>query len=96
MTRKHHVRVPQHAYLEAAREVGEASVDGFAKHLGVSTVTARRRLDGLVAQGLLERRPNGRRARTYAPPAPAAALQADTFAGLRDAIARLEAVEAAR
>lgn len=92
-SRKRYVRVPQAMYLEAALEVGEAPADAFAEHFGVSSVTARRMLDGLVAQGLLERRPNGARARLYAP-APAA-MQVDVLAGLRAAIERLEVLERA-
>jgi DNA-binding IclR family transcriptional regulator len=88
--RKAHVRVPQAAYLEAAGALGAQPVDVYATRFGVSSVTARRNLDGLVAQGLLERRPNGKHARTYAP---AAALQSDVLAGLRAAVARLEALE---
>lgn len=90
--RKPHVRVPQSAYLEAAHaDLAGQPVDVYATRFGVSSGTARRNLDGLVAQGLLERRPRGRHARTYAPSA--AALQADVLAGLRAAIERLEVLE---
>jgi predicted ArsR family transcriptional regulator len=53
MTRKAHVHVEPERYVEVLAEVGSARLDDLAEHLNVSTTTARRRLDGLVARGLV-------------------------------------------
>ena len=60
--RKPHVRVPQHEYLTALREVGGGLLDDIAEHFDVSDATARRMLDGLVAQDALtvQQTPQGR------------------------------------
>jgi predicted ArsR family transcriptional regulator len=50
--RKPHVRVSQDRYLEVLDEVeGTAWLDDIAEFLNVHPSTARRKLDGLVAQG---------------------------------------------
>lgn len=50
--RKRHVVVPQERYLEVLDEVdGAAWLDDIAEFLNVHPGTARRKLDGLVAQG---------------------------------------------
>jgi predicted ArsR family transcriptional regulator len=59
-TRKRHVRVDPEKYVYVLDEVAAARLDDIAEHLSVSEATARRRLDGLVAQGrirLLHERP---------------------------------------
>lgn len=54
-------RVPQERYLWLLAEVGgSAPLDEVAEYLGVSQATARRKLDGLAAQGLAERWPGSR------------------------------------
>ena len=58
--RKQHVHVDQERYVYVLGEVGAARLDDIAGHLNVSEATARRKLDGLVAQGrarLLSERP---------------------------------------
>lgn len=54
--RKRHVYVPQDAYAAALLEVGAGELADFAEHFDVSLSSARRNLDGLVAQGLATRR----------------------------------------
>ena len=50
--RKPHRHVTQAQIVEALAEVGGSAVlDDVAEHFDVSTMTARRNLDGLVAQG---------------------------------------------
>lgn len=50
--RKQHVKVEQYAYLALlARHPEGGKLHAIAECLGVSTTTARRKLDGLKAQG---------------------------------------------
>lgn len=51
--RKAHVHVEPERYVDLLAEVGSARLDDLAEHLNVSQATARRRLDGLVARGLV-------------------------------------------
>ena len=62
--RKQHVTVPQSEYLRVMQDVGLGSVvlEDIAEHLGVSPTTARRKLDGLVAQGKVAVEPGHNRA----------------------------------
>jgi len=57
--RKAHRHVDQDRYLEVLHdlETGAGELDDFAEHFDVSPATARRKLDGLFAQGLAERLP---------------------------------------
>jgi predicted ArsR family transcriptional regulator len=61
MSRKPHVHVDQEEYVTVLDEVGGAArLDDIAEHFDVSEATARRKLDGLVAQRrvkLLRERP---------------------------------------
>lgn len=61
--RKPYVHVAHEQYMTAMREVGEAVVEDIAEHFNVSEASARRKLDGLVAQGKLTVRSG--RLRTY-------------------------------
>lgn len=54
--RKPHVHVEQDRYLDVIDEVGgEALLEDIAQFFDVSETTARRNLDGLVAQGKLDK-----------------------------------------
>jgi hypothetical protein len=56
LERKPHVHVDQGHYLDVIDEVGgEALLEDVAAYFDVSFTTARRNLDGLVAQGKLEK-----------------------------------------
>lgn len=50
-TRKQHVRVEQHYYLDYLADYGPASVTELAAAFDVSVSTAERKLEGLVSQG---------------------------------------------
>ena len=49
--RKPHVHVDADTILAALRETGGGLLPDIAEHFEVSTMTARRKLDGLVARG---------------------------------------------
>lgn len=70
--RKTHVQVPQSAYLDLLKTIhhkGEPRwcvLDDLAIYFGVHVGTARRKLDGLVAQGKVEAKSNrGRGPKEY-------------------------------
>jgi DeoR/GlpR family transcriptional regulator of sugar metabolism len=50
-TRKPHVKVEQHYYLDFLRDYGSHSLYDLATTFDVSETTAKRKLDGLIGQG---------------------------------------------
>lgn len=53
MTRKQHVQVAQHYYLGYITDYGPTTREELAAAFDVNDGTAKRKLDGLVAQGKL-------------------------------------------
>jgi predicted ArsR family transcriptional regulator len=72
--RKPHVRVEQDEILEVLRETGGGELPMIAKHFGVSEASARRKLDGLVARGVLRVAAGPPGPRFYWPAAPEGAV----------------------